>query len=275
MYERWGAEFLVAEGAGAGGHIGGIHLPMVSLVEEVRAHTTLPVVAAGGIDAGAAAVVLATGVAGLQLATRIIACSDGDVHAGFKEMDLGKGEQDVVVITSCVKGMKARAVRNEFTEALAGSASRRGRRLGSSGAQDTAVGAAPAWSASGRGCACARPAASARASASRTPCCARSSSATARAASSTPARASPGSGSKPLRSSSPPAIIADIEDGILRWEQAHGSILLPTAPRAAAGRLRQRIVHARKRAQRPHTRRGELSVAGRRTPDPRAHRDRP
>ena len=119
MYERWGAEFLVAEGAGAGGHIGDIHLPLVSLIEEVRAHTTLPVVAAGGIDAGEAAVVLATGVAGLQLATRFIACSDGDAHAGFKEMHLGKGEQDVVVITSCVKGMKARAVRNAFTEALA------------------------------------------------------------------------------------------------------------------------------------------------------------
>ncbi len=34
-------------------------------------------------------------------------------------MHLGKGTEDVVVITSCVKGMKARAVRNAFTEVLA------------------------------------------------------------------------------------------------------------------------------------------------------------
>ncbi len=119
MYERWGAEFLIAEGAGAGGHIGDIHLPLTSLIEDVLGQTTLPVVAAGGIDAGDAAVVLATGVAGLQLATRFIACSDGDAHATFKEMHLGKSDRDVVVITSCVKGMKARAVRNAFTEAVA------------------------------------------------------------------------------------------------------------------------------------------------------------
>jgi NAD(P)H-dependent flavin oxidoreductase YrpB (nitropropane dioxygenase family) len=34
-------------------------------------------------------------------------------------MHLGKDDEDVVVITSCVKGMKARAVRNAFTDALA------------------------------------------------------------------------------------------------------------------------------------------------------------
>jgi len=41
------------------------------------------------------------------------------VHPNFKQMHLGKGEADVTLITSCVKGMNARAVRNAFTEALA------------------------------------------------------------------------------------------------------------------------------------------------------------
>jgi nitronate monooxygenase len=119
MYERWGAEFLVAEGAEAGGHIGDIELPLPSLVDEVLGHTSLPVVAAGGIDGTDVAGYLAKGVAGVQLATRFIACSDGDAHPAFKEMHLGKDDADVVVITSCVKGMKARAVRNAFTDALA------------------------------------------------------------------------------------------------------------------------------------------------------------
>ncbi len=119
MYERWGAELLVAEGAEAGGHIGDIELPLPSLVEEVLAHTSLPVIAAGGIDGTEVAAHLAMGVAGVQLATRFIACSDGDAHPAFKEMHLGKDDADVVVITSCVKGMKARAVRNAFTDALA------------------------------------------------------------------------------------------------------------------------------------------------------------
>ncbi len=119
MYEKWGADFLVAEGAEAGGHIGDIELPLPALVDEVLDHTSLPVGAAGGIDASEIGGLLARGVAGVQLATRFIACSDGDTHDRFKEMHLGRSDEDVVVITSCVKGMKARAIRNAFTDALA------------------------------------------------------------------------------------------------------------------------------------------------------------
>jgi nitronate monooxygenase len=119
MYEKWGAEFVVAEGAEAGGHIGDIGHPLPSLVDEVLAATSLPVVAAGGVDASDVSRLLGAGAAGVQMATRFLACSDGDVHAAFKQMHLGKGEQDVTIITSCVKGMKARAVRNDFTERLA------------------------------------------------------------------------------------------------------------------------------------------------------------
>ncbi len=119
MYEKWGAEFVVAEGAEAGGHIGDIGHPLPSLVDEVLAATSLPVVAAGGVDAADVSRLLASGAAGVQMATRFLACSDGDVHPAFKQMHLGKGEPDVTIITSCVKGMKARAVRNDFTERLA------------------------------------------------------------------------------------------------------------------------------------------------------------
>ncbi len=119
MYEKWGAEFLVAEGAEAGGHIGDIGHPLPTLLAEVLAATSLPVVAAGGVDVPDVGRYLAAGAAGVQLATRFLACSDGDVHPAFKEMHVAKGEEDVVIITSCVKGMKARAVRNAFTERLA------------------------------------------------------------------------------------------------------------------------------------------------------------
>jgi len=119
MYEKWGADFIVAEGAEAGGHIGDIGHPLPALVTEVIAATKLPVVAAGGVDAADVSRFLAAGAAGVQLATRFLACSDGDVHPAFKEMHLGKTPDDVVIITSCVKGMKARAVRNAFTERLA------------------------------------------------------------------------------------------------------------------------------------------------------------
>jgi nitronate monooxygenase len=119
MYEKWGADWVVAEGAEAGGHIGDIDHPLPTLLEEVLAATRLPVVAAGGIDAKDVGRFLAQGAAGVQLATRFLACSDGDAHPVFKQMHLGKKAEDVTVITSCVKGMKARAVRNAFTDALA------------------------------------------------------------------------------------------------------------------------------------------------------------
>ena len=119
MYEKWGADFLVAEGAEAGGHIGDVDHPLPTLVDEVLAHTSLPVVAAGGVDAADVARFLAAGAAGVQVASRFLASSDGDAHVNFKAMHLGKTAEDITLITSCVKGMKARAVRNDFTEALA------------------------------------------------------------------------------------------------------------------------------------------------------------
>jgi NAD(P)H-dependent flavin oxidoreductase YrpB (nitropropane dioxygenase family) len=119
MYEKWGADFVVAEGAEAGGHIGDIDHPLPALTAEVLGATSLPVVAAGGVDASDVARFIAGGAAGVQLATRFLACSDGDVHAAFKQMHLGKTADDVAIITSCVKGMKARAVRNAFTDRLA------------------------------------------------------------------------------------------------------------------------------------------------------------
>jgi nitronate monooxygenase len=119
MYEKWGAEFLVAEGAGAGGHIGDIGHPLPALLAEVRKASALPVIAAGGVDVTEVGSFLAAGAAGVQLATRFLACSDGDVHPVFKDMHLRRGDEDVVTITSCVKGMSARAVRNAFTDKLA------------------------------------------------------------------------------------------------------------------------------------------------------------
>ncbi|MBK9519868.1 MAG: nitronate monooxygenase [Anaeromyxobacter sp.] len=119
MYEKWGADFLVAEGAEAGGHIGDVGHPLPGLVDEVLRHTALPVVAAGGVDSADVSRFLAAGAAGVQVASRFLACSDGDAHQNFKAMHLGKTAEDITLITSCVKGMKARAVRNDFTEALA------------------------------------------------------------------------------------------------------------------------------------------------------------
>jgi NAD(P)H-dependent flavin oxidoreductase YrpB (nitropropane dioxygenase family) len=101
MYEKWGADFLVAEGAEAGGHIGDIGHPLPSLVDEVVAATSLPVVAAGGVDASDVARYFAAGAAGVQMASRFLASADGDVHPNFKQMHLGRTDAEITLITSC------------------------------------------------------------------------------------------------------------------------------------------------------------------------------
>ncbi len=119
MYEKWGAEFVVAEGSDAGGHIGDIGHPLGAMVEEVCRVSTLPVIAAGGVVGADLRALFDRGAAGVQIATRFLACTDGDAHPNFKKQYLGRTEEDVVIITSCVKGMKARALRSPFTERLA------------------------------------------------------------------------------------------------------------------------------------------------------------
>jgi NAD(P)H-dependent flavin oxidoreductase YrpB (nitropropane dioxygenase family) len=119
MYEKWGADWVVAEGALAGGHIGDIGHELPDLLAEVIGASSLPVVAAGGVTDDQVANFLSRGAAGVQLATRFLAAADGDVHPNFKQMHLGKRAEDVTLIKSCVKGMNARAVRNAFTDSLA------------------------------------------------------------------------------------------------------------------------------------------------------------
>ncbi len=123
LYEKWGADFLVAEGREAGGHLGDPDTTLSSLLKEVCQATSLPVIAAGGLAEGAdLAKVFATGAAGVQLATRFIVSQEAEVHPNFKLMHMGKTEADVVTIVSTVKGMKARAIRSPFTERLAAGA---------------------------------------------------------------------------------------------------------------------------------------------------------
>jgi NAD(P)H-dependent flavin oxidoreductase YrpB (nitropropane dioxygenase family) len=118
MYEKWGAEWLVAEGAGAGGHIGDVGNPIEAMVTEVVGASSLPCIAAGGVDMADLPALFAKGAAGAQLATRFLACAEGDSHPAFKAMHVEKPAEEVTLITSCVKGMKARAVKNPFTDAL-------------------------------------------------------------------------------------------------------------------------------------------------------------
>ena len=134
MYEKWGAEFLVAEGAEAGGHIGDIGHPLPSLVDEVLAHTSLPVVAAGGVDAADVSRSSPPAPPASSWRPGSSPARTATCTRRSSRCTSARARRTSRIITSCVKGMKARAIRNDFTERLArGEAGRRARSSGTSG----------------------------------------------------------------------------------------------------------------------------------------------
>lgn len=117
--QKLGAAAVVVEGKEAGGHLG-TDRSIAEIVPEVAAEVDIPVVAAGGITDGFdIARLLRLGARGVQMATRFVASVECEAHARFKEMYLAARPEDVVLIKSPV-GLPGRALRNPFTEAIAG-----------------------------------------------------------------------------------------------------------------------------------------------------------
>lgn len=80
-----GADLLIAQGVEAGGHVQS-QAPMLRVLEEVTAATSLPVLAAGGIaDAAAARVAREAGAAGVVAGTAFLAAREADVHPLYRD----------------------------------------------------------------------------------------------------------------------------------------------------------------------------------------------
>ncbi|HRX36849.1 MAG TPA: nitronate monooxygenase [Aestuariivirga sp.] len=83
--EDAGADVLIAQGVEAGGHIHG-RTGTLALVEEIVAHSALPVVATGGIASGSGLVAaLALGAQGVQLGTAFLATTESFAHDYHKQ----------------------------------------------------------------------------------------------------------------------------------------------------------------------------------------------
>lgn len=119
-----GADALVAQGGEAGGHrasftddpsgetSGGYGL--LSLLQLVRAGTSLPVVAAGGITTGAAvAAVLACGARAAQLGTAFLRSPEAGTAQLHRDAVAAPGE---TAMTRAFTGRLARGVRNRFLD---------------------------------------------------------------------------------------------------------------------------------------------------------------
>ncbi len=111
--EEAGVDAVVAEGFEAGGHNGREETTTLCLVPLVRDAIKLPLIAAGGIASGRAALAVeALGAEGFQIGTRFAASLESSAHENFKKklIDLPEGE----TILTLKKLTPVRLVKNNF-----------------------------------------------------------------------------------------------------------------------------------------------------------------
>ncbi|MFI5269248.1 MAG: NAD(P)H-dependent flavin oxidoreductase [Chloroflexota bacterium] len=122
-----GADIIVAQGSEGGGHVGWMGtLPLVPMV--VRAVAPVPVLAAGGLAAGAGlAAALALGAEGALLGTRFLATPEAPVAKSYKQAIVEHDGHDTFLteIPDIAQGRvwpgaMSRVARNRFIERWAG-----------------------------------------------------------------------------------------------------------------------------------------------------------
>jgi len=119
--EASGVDFIIAQGAEAGGHRGSyLRNPYeamtgtLALTRLIVRAVNIPVVAAGGIMDGAGiAAVLALGAQGAQLGTAFIPCVESGAPAVHKQYLLAARE-DTTMVTEKFSGKPARGLANRF-----------------------------------------------------------------------------------------------------------------------------------------------------------------
>ena len=119
--ESLGVDFIIAQGAEAGGHrgtfIGGAEESMIGTLALVRTlvrNCSVPIVAAGGIMDGAGlAAVLALGACAAQMGTAFLPVSESGAPELYKRA-LFEHADGATAITSAFSGRPARGIRNAF-----------------------------------------------------------------------------------------------------------------------------------------------------------------
>lgn len=123
--ESSGADVLVVQGNEAGGHRGshrprelGQHAPLLTLLDQVRAVTELPLVAAGGIATSAdVSAVLRRGAVAAQVGTALLLTDEAGTSAVHRKA-LCDSAFDETYVTRSFSGRAARALHNTWIDEL-------------------------------------------------------------------------------------------------------------------------------------------------------------
>ncbi|WP_033790039.1 NAD(P)H-dependent flavin oxidoreductase [Pantoea septica] len=116
-----GIDFVVAQGFEAGGHRGifdpeqaDAQMNTRKLVQTIRNHCDLPVIAAGGImDGSDIAAMMKLGAAGVQLGTAFLLCPESAANAAWRAALKSDAAQETEM-TAAISGRPARCLSNAF-----------------------------------------------------------------------------------------------------------------------------------------------------------------
>ncbi|CDH43196.1 NAD(P)H-dependent flavin oxidoreductase [Candidatus Contendibacter odensensis] len=125
VLEESGVDFIIAQGAEAGGHRGtfighpeqGL-VGILALAPLLSKHIAVPIIAAGGIMDGrgiAAARVL--GAAGVQMGTAFLTCPESGAHPAYKAL-LREGSEIATTLSRVFTGRFGRVLRNRLSDGL-------------------------------------------------------------------------------------------------------------------------------------------------------------
>lgn len=113
--EEAGVDAIVAEGFEAGGHNGIEETTTMTLIPMVRAVTSLPLIAAGGIATGGAMLAaFALGADGVQIGSRFVASEESSAHPEFKRRVIEAKDGDTGLVLK--KVIPVRLIKTKFYE---------------------------------------------------------------------------------------------------------------------------------------------------------------
>ena len=113
--EEAGCDAIVAEGFEAGGHNGREETTTLTLIPNVAAHCTLPLIAAGGIASGKAMLAaMILGAEGVQIGSRFAVARESSAHPLFKQRVYETPEGGTMLALK--KLAPTRLIKNEFYE---------------------------------------------------------------------------------------------------------------------------------------------------------------
>ena len=113
-----GVDGLVVEGTEGGGFKSPEEVGLHVLIQSIRKHTDLPIVAAGGIvDGVGMAAAFAAGAEGIQMGTRFVSSEESPVHENFKGAIVNGSEQGTYILNKKSKPC-IRALKTDLTEKI-------------------------------------------------------------------------------------------------------------------------------------------------------------